>query len=430
MRNRKEIEKLIKEQDFNWLGRKEFIKDFSDFILSQEESQHICINGVWGSGKTTTILGLIDYLSNDENITERPLILYLDAWKFEHYDHPLFSLLKVMENEMSDIFEKIKSNLSKRSFEVQAGMNIPILSINVTSKNDSSVSRILSSAEYVDMLNEMMIEAVKEYKVENSNKLIIFIDELDRARPEFALRTIEMFHHLQDNLPTHVIYSVDMDQLNSLVKHYYGYEYNVEIFSHKVFDTTISLKKLTDYDLKEYIHSALTISDFAYSIDGVTEIIFTYMTSSQMESLRTINKVCEKIASNLENGYFKKANNVFNRSDYYLGGSQSKNLWGYVEILIAMQILFLTEPLSVRSIIHGNKIEILLEYLLEHKREENRIDVWELIADSYNYGVQDISIRKNSADLDRDNMLLGLRRLFVPPPPSYDNKSVFDEIEL
>lgn len=96
MRNKREIEKAIKDPDFNWLGRKPFIDDFIKYLKNQKESTHICINGVWGSGKTTTILGIIDQLTQIDNVT-KPLVLYLDAWKYEHYQDPLFALLKVMQ---------------------------------------------------------------------------------------------------------------------------------------------------------------------------------------------------------------------------------------------------------------------------------------------------------------------------------------------
>lgn len=103
MRNKSEIKKAIKDPDFNWLGRKPFISDFIKHLQNQTESMHICVNGVWGSGKTTTIMGIIDQLDKIDDAT-KPLVLYLDAWKYEHYQNPLFALLKVMQKESSEKF--------------------------------------------------------------------------------------------------------------------------------------------------------------------------------------------------------------------------------------------------------------------------------------------------------------------------------------
>src|SRR5699024_3919291 len=83
MRNKAEIEQAIKKSDFNWLGRKTFIEDFINHLKKRPVSSHICINGVWGSGKTTTILGIIKHLREKDE--QNPLVIYLDVWKYEHY---------------------------------------------------------------------------------------------------------------------------------------------------------------------------------------------------------------------------------------------------------------------------------------------------------------------------------------------------------
>lgn len=425
MKTKKSIEKLTKNSNFNWLGRNSFIKEFSDYLLSQEESMHVCINGVWGSGKTTTVLGIIDYLSSKES--EKPLILYLDAWKYEHYGHPLFSLLKVMEEESPEIYEIIKSNLNDISIETNLALSFSLFSISASAKNDGPTNQVLALAEYTDALNKLMVEAVKCYKAEKNNKLVIFIDELDRAKPEFALKTIEMFHHLQDDLPTHIVYAVDINQLNSIIKHYYGYDYNVEIFVHKVFDVIIPLMKLSEIEVKRYISNIFEEAQCAFNIDYLVNIILSYFRSEQIDSLRTINKVCEKVILNLNQGYFKTANDQFRRSDYYLGRDY---LWGYVELLIAIEILYLTNPLEVNNFLKGNNFEVLFDYLLNHKNENNEMMLWVLVNASFNYGNDEKAEQINSENMERNEFILGLKRLFIPPKTKYYYKSVFNSVEF
>src|SRR5699024_1561063 len=137
----------------------------------------------------------------------------------------------------------------------------------------------------------------------------------------FALRTIEMFHHLQDELPTHIVYSVDMNQLSSIIKHYYGYEYNVEIFTHKVFDEVISLKKLARKDIELYIDGKIRDIGTHFNVEDVRNLIMKYLKLNQIESLRTLNKTCENVVRQLETGYFKAIysnSNTGLRYYYYL----------------------------------------------------------------------------------------------------------------
>src|SRR5699024_212088 len=208
--------------------------------------------------------------------------------------------------------------------KLQAGLNLPSFNLTMAKNEHDPYNRFLNESEYIDVLNKMMIEAVKKIKEERSTELVVFIDELDRAKPDFALRTIEMFHHLQDELPTHIVYSVDMNQLSSIIKHYYGYEYNIEIFTHKVFDEVVPLKKLTKDEVVSYIDGKLASLSINYHIRNLRELMMKYMKHNQLESLRTINKVCESIARKLQIGYFKPNQDVFFRSRYYLGENNSE----------------------------------------------------------------------------------------------------------
>ena len=428
MRNKKEIEQAIKDPDFNWLGRKLFIEDFINHLQNQTISRHICINGVWGSGKTTTILGIIDQLDKiDEE--DKPLVLYIDAWKYEHYQDPLFALLKVMQKELPEIFGIIKSDFQKRGIEPQVGLNLPFFNIDMSKNKEDTYNRLLNESEYIDALNETMINAVIKFKEERANELIIFIDELDRAKPDFALRTIEMFHHLQDELPTHIVYSVDMNQLSSIIKHYYGYEYNVEIFTHKVFDEVVSLKKLTKDEIASYIDGKLRSFPSNYNVQKLRDLMMKYLKLNQLESLRTINKVCESIMQKLQTGYFRSNQDSFGMSRYYLGKNDWNTLWGYVELLVVLEVILLTDSMKVYEFLRGDNINELLSFILEKEKDSASEELGHLIARSYNHDKENES-HLSYLDLHDEEKNVGIRRLFVPIGEDFGSKSVFSNGEI
>lgn len=426
MRNKSEIKKAIKDPNFNWLGRKPFIEDFIKHLQNQMRSMHICINGVWGSGKTTTIMGIIEHLDKVDEPT-KPLVLYLDSWKYEHYQDPLFALLKVMQKELPEIFKIIMSDIQKNGIEPQVGLNLPLFNIAMSKNRNDTYNRLLNESEYIDALNETMITAVKKFKEERSNELIIFIDELDRAKPDFALRTIEMFHHLQDELPTHIVYSVDMNQLSSIIKHYYGYKYNVEIFTHKVFDEIVSLKKLTKNEIESYIDEKFKSFSIGYSIQSIRNLIIKYMRLDQLESLRTLNRICKSITQKLQTGYFKQTNRGFLINRYYLG--HDSNLWGYVELLVILESFLLTDSMKVYEFLRGENIIELLNFILEKEQGNSNKELGYLIEKSYN------SDKKNEtnlsySDLNNEEKIIGIKRLFVPITEDYEIESVFSNGEI
>lgn len=428
MKNRKDIQASITNDSFNWFGRLDFIKDFSDYLINQKISSHICINGVWGSGKTTTVLGIIDYLRRNEDNVETPIVLYIDAWRYENYEHPLFSLIKVIESEAPYIMEIIRSEFKKLSYTIQFGINLPFFGLNISRNSEKINEQFLNRAEYIDTLNGLLIKAVQIFKSENNNQLIIFIDELDRAKPDFALRMIEMFHHLQDELPTHVVYSVDMLQLNNMIKHYYGYQYNVEIFTHKVFDTIINLEKLTSQNLKNYIKTVILYGRNLIDKDHLIELILDYMSLEQIESLRTVNKLCERIQWRLGIGYFN-LNDQSKRSrySYFLEDTEHDYFWGNLEILVALEVLRLTHPIEVKGMIKGKNIELLANTIVENPNFTKNKYLKDLLVSSFNYNIENSEVWKSFEMLSFENIIIALKYIMQPPTNNIRNKSVFSE---
>src|SRR5699024_11173985 len=325
------------------------------------------------------------------------------------------------------IFDIIKDDFQKREIKLQAGLNLPSFNLTMSKNEYAPYNRFLNESEYIDVLNKMMIEAVKKIKEEKSNELVIFIDELDRAKPDFALRTIEMFHHLQDELPTHVVYSVDMNQLSSLIKHYYGYEYNVEIFTHKVFDEVISLKKLSRDEIAAYIDLKFETLSVNYSITSLRNLIMKYMNHNQLESLRSINKVCESIVQKLQSGYFKPSQDVFLRFKYYLG--RDDFLWGYVELLIALEVFMLIDSMKVYEFLRSENINELLNYIQMKEMNNDRNELEDLIAASYNYD-KEKEEHLSYSELTEGEKITGIRKLFVPITKEYGSESVFSSDEI
>lgn len=424
MRNKTKILEAIKKPNFNWYGRERFVKDFIKYLSSLEESTHICLNGVWGSGKTTTILGIKDKLKNIKG-DEKPLVLYIDAWKYEHYEEPIFALIKVIEKEVKQIFSIIETEIKNRKLRISAELNVPLFNIKMSKETEEAYNQILNKAEYIDLLNKIMITAVKEFKKEKSNNLIIFVDELDRAKPEFVLKTLEMFHHLQDELPTHIVYSVDLGQLNSIIKHYYGYEYNADIFIHKVFDEVITLEKLTINSIENYILGNLEDLSPKINIHRLKELMIKYMKQEHLESLRTINKICTKLRRELNKGYFLRRDN-FGYSNYFLGDT-SVFLWEYVELLIVLIIYLLDEPLKFYNIQRGDSIEELFYFINSANRESDAEGIDRLIETSFNYNLEDKITYK---DMDYNQRIEGLRRVFIPLADEFNKISVFSEFEV
>ena len=82
--------------------------------------------------------------------------------------------------------------------------------------------------ETVQLLIEPLQQLIRDderiviNKQQVTHRLLIFIDELDRCRPTFAIETLEVVKHFF-NVPNVVfVFSLDMNQLQKSIKTIYG----------------------------------------------------------------------------------------------------------------------------------------------------------------------------------------------------------------
>ena len=116
--------------------------------------------------------------------------------------------------------------------------------------------------------------------------LLIFIDELDRCRPTFAIETLESVKHFFDLPNVIFVFSLDSTQLRNSIQAVYGKIDSVG-YLQRFFDYEISLPETSDY--RAFLSSRLRIGDISLSveIDQLTKV-----TEKFSLSLRDLNVIC------------------------------------------------------------------------------------------------------------------------------------------
>lgn len=284
------------KNDFDLENYTEFQgEEFRNMFISEITSgsyQHICLNAKWGSGKTIFIKQIINYLESDTQETDsfKDVYIYFDAWKYENYSNPVLALLSCI-NGNSDGF--ISKNFTEEDykFDFSLAFKIPIFDITVNGSREQNVTGRFIETLYLDeQAYHIFNKLIEKITNEEPRSIYIFIDELDRCNPEFAMKTIEIFHHFNNN-NVRFIYSTDKKQLGSLVNHYYGENYSSEIFFDKVFDKEIILQQIDQSMLNKYAKKRLEglqgrINDNAYKLISITDL-----------TLRDINTISERLES-------------------------------------------------------------------------------------------------------------------------------------
>jgi len=291
------IEQVKRTYCQNTIGRNYDLHRFVEILNTLDDGCVIALDGNWGSGKTFFVKQakmILDahnplitlYEKGDDEVIKNvwknsrnscvseltpQIAVYYDAWENDNDDDPLLSI----------VYEILKTVDSDYSFKANVGLvkSAAIIAELLTGKKVQSLIEAVKQADPFACirngqdLRESISEFFNSLLPEQGNRLVVFIDELDRCTPNFAVRLLERIKHyfFKDNIT--FVLSVNTHELQNTVKHYYGNEFDAFRYLDRFFDIRINLPPA---DLQQYYH-CIEFENTSYTYDMVAhEVIRQY----------------------------------------------------------------------------------------------------------------------------------------------------------
>lgn len=289
------------------IGRNPKVFKFISLINRIESSCSISLDGSWGSGKTIFVkqvkmvldslnsakvksdfseeqekvvkkvfTGLCDKTTTVESIKPH-VCVYYDAWENDSDTDPLISLAyKIAKNFSCEyIFEdvpKIQEVVSSALKTIVSGItNIDVNRIY----DDCYFNNKLEEIEKTKSLEQTISEMFDSLLPEHGDRLIVFIDELDRCKPTFAVKLLERIKHYFSNPKITFVFSTNILELGNTIKKMYGSDFDSDRYFDKFFDLRLSLPEI---DNNSYL-SYLRCWDGIINLDIFKKIIKQYQLS-------------------------------------------------------------------------------------------------------------------------------------------------------
>jgi hypothetical protein len=279
----KEIE-VSKENPFlnDKLGRETTIRNLSQIITNANEGFVLGVNSPWGTGKTTFIRMWDQYLQNENYTT-----FYFNAWENDYSKEPILSLLQVIspkDEQSSSPFEKVvRCGLGV----MKAAMPVTIRAISGSLLNAEALKDIVSDRvgdDITDTLGKLVDDKLQQISVEqgvqdsfrnalegyveetieegNPDKVVLFIDELDRCRPTYAVELLETIKHFFSVSNIVFVLAVDKKQLGHSISTMYGNDMDTEGYLRRFFDLNYQLPTPSNTDLIHYLFEYYSFDQF------------------------------------------------------------------------------------------------------------------------------------------------------------------------
>ena len=257
-------ENLVQTLKEDLLKRNQNLVYFYNLLLAQEVSSSIAIDGRWGSGKTFFIKqsmllvnaknpmsemdgekknAILCSLPFPKSIEEVPdnynMAVYYDAWENDNDSDPILSLVYEISKQLGLSYD-FSTNTDMFKFagsilEAFTGRNIAGIIDNL--KSDNPITKIKEEKDIKENIRNFFSEILNE----RGNRLVVFVDELDRCKPSYAVQLLERVkHYLYDDRITFV-FSVNMSELQHAIKHHYGDTFDACRYLDRFFDMRISL---------------------------------------------------------------------------------------------------------------------------------------------------------------------------------------------
>lgn len=189
-------------------------------------------------------------------------------------------ILKDYQKETSDVVGKIASVLDV----VNIWSNGSIKELVSTFKGKDIIPEIITMENLKDTLNLLLDKLF----IERGDKLVIFIDELDRCNPIYAIKLLERIKHFFDHENIIFVFSVNVKELTNTISNYYGQNFDSHRYLNKFFDVSIDLPQVN-------ITNFMTFLGFEKNLHYFNETVFeiiNYYHFTMRDCIRYYQSLC------------------------------------------------------------------------------------------------------------------------------------------
>lgn len=313
------IETLTKDP----ISRNKDLFRFMDILNSIDFGCSLALDGEWGSGKTffvkqaEKIFEAVNPLNGNDKLSairdiwrihedrtgnelESTLAVYYDAWLNDNDVDSVLSIVYEIIKQLGNNYE-IKSELNKIETLGMVGSDIVnhFMGVDVKKYFDES-----KSVDYLDDIKKDK-DILKKVSIffddilaERGNRLVVFIDELDRCKPDYAVRLLERIKHYFSNERVTYVFAVNSTQLQYTIKKYYGEGFDAVRYLDRFFDLRISMPKV---DSEKYFN-LIGFPNTSYIIDDVCRNVIAKYKFSMRETERYIRIVKMAVYNAIHNG--------------------------------------------------------------------------------------------------------------------------------
>lgn len=246
----------------------------ANIILNSRPQFCIGIIGKWGTGKTTLMRMLERRLRNDKRV----LTVWFDPWRYENEDYlaviPFLRTLSLRllqtgkRSPWKDLKEAVKDSAVAFLYSTKFTSGLgPVASIETDFEkmvdffNNKGVFKPDVEALYYDSTRFIENALIKLYDDKGTQdlRIVVFVDDLDRLRPDKALEVLESIKNFFDMEGIIYVLGMNVDNIDQVVNAKYGDTIHVDFddFLEKYIQVPFRIPNWYQDDLRKYLEDVI-----------------------------------------------------------------------------------------------------------------------------------------------------------------------------
>lgn len=256
------------------LARRGRVESLCRLIMDQQDAAVVSISGGFGTGKSVFLEMCAAHLQRE---SESVSVVRFDAWQQSHTNNPLVDLVSALaqhlpedrKHHILEIAVKMGRQITRNVVEqVIAGATAGILNLDwdfgETENPDIGFSAWAEAERRVTDFKEALAELVNS----DSGRLVVFIDELDRCFPEYAMELLNTARYLFDVAGVVIVLGINRTELEHRVRDVYGAECDADAYLRRFVDLPIDLGRPEPSQLSTYMGRTLENAEIPQSRQG------------------------------------------------------------------------------------------------------------------------------------------------------------------
>lgn len=284
-----------------------------------EKGTSINVSAPWGAGKSFFLSRFAKQLRADgQRVAE------VNAWRDDHADDPIYPVMAAVlqclgkGSGKAKLRDALKKNAGKIAIRTGRGALKRVAGLVIgTPEVEGVIDDVAKTLAEVgdEMVGEFAEKALERFEdgqqaisdfraaiekeVKGQKPLFIFVDELDRCRPTYAISVLERIKHLFDVPNVIFVFATNTDELVHTIKAVYGSGFNASRYLLRFFDRTYQFDDPSILNFVQFRWKEMGLDDgrFLNCWNTQHQQFVAIISSAKQLSLRDIDQCMEMLWS-------------------------------------------------------------------------------------------------------------------------------------